>query len=154
MAVEELRELSRGIHPAVLTQGGLAPALKALRRRSPVPVTLDLGPERRLSDQVEAAVYYTVSEALTNAAKHASASRVWVAVQLAQGTLHLLIRDDGVGGTDPSRGSGLTGLKDRIEALGGQIRIDSAPGSGTLMEVDIPIAQPLVPPSDSDRLSR
>jgi GAF domain-containing protein len=142
-AVDELRELSRGIHPAVLTHGGLAPALKALRRRSPVRVTLDIRFERRLPDQVEAAAYYTVSEALTNAARHASATRVSVAVQMTDGTLQLSIRDDGVGGADPSRGSGLTGLKDRIEALGGQIHIDSAPGSGTHIEVEIPISQPL-----------
>src|SRR5258708_15562554 len=95
-AVQELRELSRGIHPAVLTQGGLAPALKALRRRSPVRVTLDLRFERRLPDQVEAAAYYTVSEALTNASKHASPTRVWVAGQLTDGTLHLSIRNDAV----------------------------------------------------------
>ena len=149
-AVQELRELSRGIHPAVLTQGGLAPALKALRRRSPVRVTLDIPFERRLPDQVEAAAYYTVSEALTNASKHASATRVWVAVQLTDGTLHLSIRDDGVGGADPSRGSGLTGLKDRIEALGGRIRIDSAPGSGTRIDVEIPTLQPLQSRSDSN----
>ena len=138
-AVQELRELSRGIHPAVLTQGGLAPALKALRRRSLVRVTLDIPFEHRLPDQVEAAAYYTVAEALTNASKHASPTRVWVAVQLTDGTLHLSIRDDGVGGTDPSRGTGLTGLKDRIEALGGRIRIDSAPGNGTRIDVDIPV---------------
>ena len=149
-AVQELRELSRGIHPAVLTQGGLAPALKALRRRSPVRVTLDIPFERRLPDQVEAAAYYTVSEALTNASKHASPTRVWVAVQLTDGTLHLSIRDDGVGGADPSRGSGLTGLKDRIEALGGRIRIDSAPGSGTRIDVEIPTLQPLQSRSDSN----
>jgi GAF domain-containing protein len=138
-AVQELRELSRGIHPAVLTQGGLGPALKALRRRSPVRVTLDIRFERRLPDQVEAAAYYTVSEALTNASRHASATRVWVDVQMTDGTLQLSIRDDGVGGADPSRGSGLTGLKDRIEALGGRIHIDSALGSGTHIEVEIPI---------------
>lgn len=149
-AVQELRELSHGIHPAVLTQGGLAPALKALRRRSPVGVTLDIPIERRLPDQVEAAAYYTVSEALTNASKHASPTRVWVAVQLTDGTLHLSIRDDGVGGTDPSRGTGLTGLKDRIEALGGRIRIDSAPGNGTRIDVDIPVLQPLLSRSDSN----
>jgi signal transduction histidine kinase len=147
-AVQELRELSRGIHPAVLTQGGLAPALKALRRRSPVRVTLDIRFERRLPDQVEAAAYYTVSEALTNASKHASATRVRVEVQITDGTLHLSIRDDGAGGADPSRGSGLTGLKDRIEALGGWIHIDSAPGSGTHIDVEIPVLQPLRSRSD------
>jgi GAF domain-containing protein len=147
-AVQELRELSRGIHPAVLTQGGLAPALKALRRRSPVRVTLDIRFEGRLPDQVEAAAYYTVSEALTNASRHAGATRVWVEVQITNGTLHLVIRDDGVGGADPSRGSGLTGLKDRIEALGGRIHIDSAPGRGTHIDVEIPIFGPLQSRSD------
>ena len=150
-AVDELRELSRGIHPAVLTQGGLAPALKALRRRSPVRVTLEMRLERRLLDQVEAAAYYTVSEALTNASKHASATRVWVAVQMTDLTLHLSIRDDGIGGTDPSRGSGLTGLKDRIESLGGRIRIDSPPGNGTRIYVDIPVMPTLQSRSDSDQ---
>jgi signal transduction histidine kinase len=148
-AVQELQELSRGIHPAVLTQGGLAPALKALRRRSPVGVTLDIGFERRLPGQVEAAAYYTVSEALTNASKHANPTRVWIAVHLTNGTLHLSIRDDGAGGTDPSRGTGLTGLKDRIEALDGRIRIDSPPGNGTRIDVVIPLPQPLRPRSDS-----
>jgi signal transduction histidine kinase len=138
-AVEELQELSRGIHPAVLTQGGLTPALKALRRRSPVRVTLEVGFEHRLPDQVEAALYYTVSEALTNVSKHANATGVWVDVQLTEETLHLSIRDDGVGGTDPSRGSGLTGLRDRIESLGGRIRVDSGPGNGTRIDVDIPV---------------
>jgi signal transduction histidine kinase len=151
-AVQELRELSRGIHPAVLTQGGLAPALKALRRRSPVRVRLDIRFERRLPDQVEAAAYYTVSEALTNASRHASATRVWVDVRLTDGALHLLIRDDGVGGADPSRGSGLTGLKDRIEALGGRIQIDSAPGGGTHIDVEIPIFQPPQSRGDSTEL--
>jgi signal transduction histidine kinase len=142
-AVQELRELSRGIHPAVLTQGGLNAALKALRRRSQLRVTLDIAFEQRLPDQVETAAYYTVSEALTNASKHALATRVWVAVQLTDAALYLSIRDNGVGGTDPSRGSGLTGLRDRIESLGGRIRIDSGPGNGTRIDVDIPVLQPL-----------
>jgi signal transduction histidine kinase len=142
-AIEELRELSRGIHPAVLTEGGLAPALKALRRRSAVRVTLAITCECRLPDQVEAAAYYTVSEALTNASRHAGGARVWVSVEVTDGTLHLSIRDDGVGGADPGRGSGLTGLKDRIEALAGRIQIDSAPGSGTRITVEIPIGQPV-----------
>jgi signal transduction histidine kinase len=88
-------------------------------------------------------VYYTVSEALTNVSKHANATGVWVDVQLTEETLHLSIRDDGVGGTDPSRGSGLTGLRDRIESLGGRIRVDSGPGNGTRIDVDIPVLQPL-----------
>ena len=146
-AVHELRELSRGIHPAVLTQGGLSPALKALKRRSTVRVTLDVRLEHRLPDRVEAAAYFTASEALTNASKHASATRVWISLEVADDTLHVLIRDDGVGGADASRGSGLTGLKDRIEAVGGMIQVESPPGSGTTIEVQSPIS-----PADVRRL--
>jgi signal transduction histidine kinase len=142
MAVDELRELSRGIHPSILTEGGLPPALKALGRRSPVRVKLDIGIEQRLPDHVEVAAYYTVSEALTNASKHANATRVWVALGVDQDMLRLSIRDDGVGGADPNRGSGLTGLRDRIDALGGRIKIESPTGSGTLIEVEIPIGRP------------
>ena len=142
-AVNELRDLSRGIHPAILTEGGLSPALKALGRRSDVRVKLDVGFEHRLPDAVEVAAYYTVSEALTNASKHASAARVWVSLRVDGDLLLLSIRDDGVGGADPSRGSGLTGLRDRIEALGGTIKIESPPGGGTLIEVEIPIAGPV-----------
>ena len=141
-AVDELRELSRGIHPSILTEGGLSPALKALGRRSPVRVKLDTGFERRLPDHVEAAAYYTVSEALTNASKHANATRVWVSLRVDPDMLHLSIRDDGAGGADATRGSGLTGLRDRIEALGGRIKIESPSGSGTLIEVEIPIGGP------------
>jgi signal transduction histidine kinase len=141
-AVNELRDLSRGIHPAILTEGGLSPALKALGRRSPVRVKLDVGFERRLPDQVEVAAYYTVSEALTNASKHANATRVWVSLSIEDDVLLLSIRDDGEGGADPRRGSGLTGLRDRIEALGGTIQIESQTGSGTVIEVEIPIAGP------------
>ena len=141
-AVNELRDLSRGIHPAILTEGGLSPALKALGRRSDVRVKLDIGFEHRLPDQVEVAAYYTVSEALTNASKHANATRVWVSLRVEDDMLLLSIRDDGVGGADATRGSGLTGLRDRIEALGGRIQIESPSGSGTLIEVEIPIAGP------------
>jgi signal transduction histidine kinase len=140
-AVDELRELSRGIHPSILSEGGLAPALKALGRRSPVRVKLDMAFEQRLPDQVEVAAYYTVSEALTNASKHANATRVWVSVRVDDDILVLSIRDDGAGGADASRGSGLTGLRDRIEALGGTFRIESPTGSGTVIEVEIPIVR-------------
>src|SRR3954462_6367538 len=109
-AVDRLRELSQGIHPAELTAGGLSPALKALGRRSAVRVELDVPFEDRLPDQVEVAAYYTVSEALTNASKHANATRVWVSLTIEDDVLLLSIRDDGVGGADPRRGSGLTGL--------------------------------------------
>jgi signal transduction histidine kinase len=146
-AVDGLRELSQGIHPAELTAGGLSPALKALGRRSAVRVELDVPFEDRLPDQVEVAAYYTVSEALTNASKHADATRVWVSLSIEDDVLSLSVRDDGVGGADPRRGSGLTGLRDRIEALGGKIRIESQTGSGTVIEVDIPVAGP----ADRDR---
>jgi PAS domain S-box-containing protein len=141
-AVDELRELSQGIHPSILTEGGLSPALKALGRRSPVRVKLDMGVERRLADHVEVAAYYTVSEALTNASKHANATRVWVSLRVDHDVLRLSIRDDGVGGADANRGSGLTGLRDRIEALGGRIQLESPTGRGTLIKVEIPIGGP------------
>lgn len=138
-AVDELRELSRGIHPSILTEGGLAPALKALGRRSALRVKLDAGIEHRLPDHVEVAAYYTVSEALTNASKHADATRVWVSLRAHGDFLVLLIRDDGIGGADPHRGSGLIGLVDRIQALGGTIQIESPPGGGTSIGVQLPI---------------
>jgi signal transduction histidine kinase len=149
-AVDELRELSRGIHPSILTEGGLSPALKALGRRSPVRVKLDMGFEHRLPDHVEVAAYYTVSEALTNASKHANATRVWVSLGVHDDTLHLSIRDDGVGGADPRRGSGLTGLTDRINALGGTIRLESPPRGGTRIEVQVPIVESSDPQRESD----
>jgi PAS domain S-box-containing protein len=151
-AVDGLRELSQGIHPAELTAGGLSPALKALGRRSAVRVELDIPFEDRLRDQVEVAAYYTVSEALTNASKHANATRVRVSLRIEGDVLLLSIRDDGVGGADPRRGSGLTGLRDRIEALGGKIRIESQAGSGTVIEVEIPIAGPADRDREPDRL--
>jgi PAS domain S-box-containing protein len=141
-AIDALRDLSRGIHPAILTEGGLSPALKALGRRTEVRVKLDVGFEHRLPNQVEVAAYYTISEALTNASKHARASRVWVSLRVEDDMLVLAIRDDGVGGADASRGSGLTGLRDRIEALGGTIRIKSPSGAGTRIDVGIPIGGP------------
>jgi signal transduction histidine kinase len=137
--LEELREISRGIHPAILTEGGLGPALKALAHRSPVPVHTDVRCDERLDDRIEVAAYYTVSEALTNSAKHADASRVEIALRIRGGALHLSISDDGTGGADPSRGSGLIGLRDRVEALGGTIEVASPPGSGTRILVQVPL---------------
>lgn len=113
-AVDELRELSHGIHPAILSEGGLGPALKALAHRSPVPVELDVDVPSRPPEQVEVAAYSVVSEALTNAAKHASASQVRVKAQVGDGHRHLSVRDDGVGGAALGRGSGLIGLRDRV----------------------------------------
>jgi signal transduction histidine kinase len=143
-AVDDLREISRGLHPAVLSRGGLGPALKTLARRSAVPVRLQIGTDRRLPDGVEAAAYYVVSEALTNAAKHARASAVQVDLEIDDTFLRLDIGDDGVGGADPARGSGLVGLKDRVEALGGTIAITSPVGGGTSLVVKLPVEGPVL----------
>jgi PAS domain S-box-containing protein len=137
--VDDLREISRGIHPAILSKGGLGAAVKSLARRSPVPVELDVQVGARLPEPVEVAAYYVVSEALTNAAKHARASAVSVAVGAADSVVTLAIRDDGVGGADPTRGSGLVGLRDRVEALGGTIEIASGSGDGTAVVARIPV---------------
>jgi signal transduction histidine kinase len=137
-ALEDLRELSRGIHPAILSEGGLSPALKALARRSAVPVELDIDVEERLPEPIEVAAYYVASEALANTAKHARASVAHVELRAHNRRLHLSVRDDGVGGAIAD-GSGLVGLTDRVEALGGTILIDSPPGDGTKLEVDLPI---------------
>ena len=138
-ALEELQEISRGIHPAILTQGGLVPALNALARRSAVPVELAARVEEPLPEPVERAAYYIVSEALTNAAKHAQASTVHVAVAARDGVLVLSIRDDGRGGADPRRGSGLIGLTDRVDALAGTIQVASPTGAGTTLRITLPI---------------
>jgi signal transduction histidine kinase len=138
-AVAELQELSRGIHPAILSQGGLGPALRTLARRSTVPVELDVKTDTRLPEPIEVAAYYVASEALANAAKHAQALGVEVSLALHNGSLLLSIRDDGVGGCDPARGSGLVGLSDRVEALGGSIRVESRPGAGTQITAELPL---------------
>jgi signal transduction histidine kinase len=138
-AVEELQELSRGIHPAILSQGGLGPALRTLARRSAVPVELDLATDTRVSPAIEVAAYYVVSEGLANAAKHAQASRIEVSLARRDNVLLLSIRDDGVGGADPLGGSGLVGMTDRLEALGGSIRVKSPPGEGTSISAELPL---------------
>ena len=135
----ELQEISRGIHPAILSKGGLGPAIKTLARRSAVPVELDLTVDRRMPESVEVAAYYVVAEALTNAAKHAEASEVKVSAVAADDELHLSISDDGIGGAVAGAGSGLIGLKDRVEALAGRLDISSPPGSGTTLTVVIPL---------------
>jgi signal transduction histidine kinase len=140
-ALEELQEISRGIHPAILARGGLAAALKILARRSAVPVELEVRAGTRLPEPVEVAAYYIVSEALTNTAKHAHASAVHVAVEARDGVLALSIRDDGRGGADPARGSGLIGLTDRVDALGGTIEVASPVGAGTTLLIRLPIEQ-------------
>ena len=140
-ALEELQEIARGIHPAILTRGGLAPALRVLCQRSAVPVELDVRIATRLPEPVEVAAYYVVSEALTNVAKHARASAVGVTVDARADVLELSIRDDGRGGADPTRGSGLLGLTDRVDVLGGTIEVDSPRGVGTTLLVTLPIEQ-------------
>jgi len=139
-ALDDLRELARGIHPSVLSEGGLVPALKALARRSIVPVQLDVQTIARLPEPVEVAAYYVVSEALANAAKHSNASVVQLGAQIADNILHLRVRDNGDGGADPALGSGLMGLKDRVEALGGTIAIHSPAGAGTRLDAHLPLA--------------
>jgi signal transduction histidine kinase len=139
-ALEELRELARGIHPAVLTDRGLGPALESLVTRTPVPVDVEAPLEERLPGPVEAAAYYVVSEALTNVAKYAQASRAAVRVSRANGLAVVEVEDDGVGGADPVRGSGLRGLADRVEALAGRLAVDSEPGRGTRIRAEIPCA--------------
>ncbi|MCW2626775.1 GAF domain-containing protein [Mycobacterium sp.] len=134
----DLQEISRGIHPAILSKGGLGPALKALARRSTVPVELVLGIDQRLPDSAEVAAYYVVAETLTNVAKHAKASVANVSVDTEGASLHLSIRDDGIGGADTTKGSGLVGLFDRVEALGGTMAIASHIGAGTSLQVSIP----------------
>jgi signal transduction histidine kinase len=140
-ALRELRDLSRGIHPAILTEGGLGQALRAMTRRSPIPVSLDQHIEERLPDQVEFSAYYIVAEALTNATKHSGASEVTVSaeVEQADGTLRLEVADDGVGGAEFSGGTGLLGLKDRVDALGGRIDLHSPRGGGTTVRVTLPL---------------
>jgi signal transduction histidine kinase len=144
-AIEELGEIARGLHPAILAESGLRPALKALARRSAVPVELDVRVEGRLPQPVEIAAYYAVAEALTNVAKHARASAAEVQVEIGQGVLHVRVRDDGCGGAGFGRGSGLVGLKDRVEALGGRIRLDNPPGTGTALDIVLPLGDPSGP---------
>jgi signal transduction histidine kinase len=136
---DELREISHGLHPAILSDGGLPPALQALRRRCAIPVHLHLHTEGRLPERLEVAVYYVVSEALTNAVKHAQASAVTVDLDANETVVRLAIRDDGVGGADASRGSGLIGLRDRVESLGGTTRLESPTGRGTALLVEVPL---------------
>jgi signal transduction histidine kinase len=136
---EDLQEIARGIHPAILSKGGLGPALNTLARRSGVPVKLDLRLNRELVESAEVAAYYVVAEALTNAAKHARATEVTVCVEVDGANLRLSIQDDGIGGAHAGKGSGLAGLTDRVEALGGQIEIASHTGNGTSLLVEIPL---------------
>jgi signal transduction histidine kinase len=138
-ALEELRETARGIHPAILADVGLYPALRMLARRCPVPVDLRVHAEQRLPEPVEVSAYYVVAEALTNATKHARASAVGVEAEVAGDLLRVTVRDDGVGGADFSRGTGLAGLRDRVEALGGRIVLHSPRGAGTSLCAELPL---------------
>jgi signal transduction histidine kinase len=138
----QLREIAHGLRPAVLAKGGLRAAVKALTRRFPVATELDIDADRCLPDPIALTVYYVVSEALANVLKHASASLVRIEVHTMNETLHLAIRDDGVGGADPCRGSGLIGLRDRVEAVGGTIQVTSPPADGTSLLAEIPLGSP------------
>ncbi|MGW4599433.1 HAMP domain-containing protein [Streptomyces sp. NPDC004457] len=138
-ALDDLRELARGIHPAILSEGGLPPALRALARRSLVPVELDVHVPRRLPEPVEVAAYYVVSEALANTAKHARASCVRVRAHAGDDVLRLSVHDDGVGGAVPGQGSGLVGLTDRVGALGGTLTLHSPSGHGTTLTARLPL---------------
>jgi signal transduction histidine kinase len=138
--LDELRETARGLHPAALTAGGLRPALKTLARRSAVPVRLDVRVDGRLPEPVELATYYVVAEALTNTAKHAHATVVDVQAETGEGLLHVRVRDDGRGGADIAGGSGLVGLTDRVEALGGRVFLHSPPGAGTTVEISLSLS--------------
>jgi signal transduction histidine kinase len=137
--LDDLREIARGLHPSVLADGGLRPALRTLARRSAVPVRLDVGVDGRLPDQIELAAYYVIAEALTNAAKHADASEAQVQVESGEGLLRVCVRDDGRGGADLARGSGLVGLTDRVEALGGRFTLQSPLGAGTAVQIVLPL---------------
>jgi signal transduction histidine kinase len=137
-ALEELRELARGIHPAVLTDRGLEAALEALAARAPLPVQIDAS-DRDLPPSVEAAAYYVVSEALANVTKYAQASAVQVTVGRTNGYALVEVEDNGVGGADPGRGSGLRGLADRVASLNGRLAVDSPPGAGTRVRAEIPL---------------
>ena len=138
-AVRELRELARGIHPAVLTERGLAPAITALAARAPVPVDVCGVPERPLPAEVEAAAYFVTAEALTNVAKYSRASEASVQLELDDGRLRVAVHDDGVGGADPALGTGLSGLRDRVDALDGRLDIESEQGCGTTLTVELPL---------------
>jgi signal transduction histidine kinase len=137
-ALTELRELARGIHPAVLTETGLAGAIQALVERSPVATTVTAVPDGRFPAAIEATAYFVVSEALTNVAKHAMADSAAVAICRRPGRLVVEVSDDGAGGVRPEGGSGLRGLADRVASVGGVLRVDSPPGDGTRLEADLP----------------
>jgi signal transduction histidine kinase len=140
-AMTELRDLARGIHPVVLSERGLAAALEGLVARSPVPVELRV-PHERLASAAEAAIYFTVAEALTNVAKHARATLAWVEIDIQDGSVTARIADDGIGGADVTAGSGLRGLTDRLDALDGTLAVESPPHGGTVIRASVPLLHP------------
>jgi signal transduction histidine kinase len=155
--LDEVREISRGLHPSLLSNAGLGPAVRALARRSQMPVELDLRLDGRLAQPAEIAAYYVVSEALANAAKHSRATVVRIRVAALEDTLRVDISDDGIGGANLDSGSGLIGLVDRVEASGGRFSIESAPGAGTTIAIELPLAESSRSgdaPIRSDRLRR
>jgi len=146
---DEVREIAQGIHPSILTQGGLGPALRTLALRCSMPVEVVVGREERLPEPIEVTVYYVAAEALTNTAKHADASRARVTIKHQDGLMRLRVSDNGAGGADPSTGSGLTGIRDRVEALGGSLEVRSPRGHGTVLDVALPLAAASQPKSSS-----
>jgi PAS domain S-box-containing protein len=141
LALEELRELARGLHPAVLTDHGLRAAVEMVAGRAPIPVTIAAIPSERLSEPVEAAAYYLIAEALTNVAKYAQASEARVRVSASDASVVVEVSDDGIGGASPATGSGLRGLADRVEALGGALEVTSPSGDGTTLRAEIPLGE-------------
>jgi PAS domain S-box-containing protein len=142
--LEDVRELSQGLHPSLLSQAGLGPSLRALARKSPIPVKLNVSVDERPSESTETAVYYVISEALANVVKHAHASEISVALRASRSGIQATIEDDGVGGAEASAGSGIVGLIDRVEALGGRFTLDSPPGRGTTISIEMPLtAEPI-----------
>jgi signal transduction histidine kinase len=139
-AIEELRELARGLHPPILSERGLEPALRAMADRAPVPVRIEARLASRLPEHVETAAYYLIAEALTNAAKHARATAVTVSVKRSGGWARIEISDDGIGGAAARPGGGLRGLAERLDALGATLDVHSPPGAGTTITGDIPLA--------------
>jgi signal transduction histidine kinase len=139
LAIDELRELARGIHPAILTEEGIAGAVASLADRSPVPVRIECAPDGRFPDAVEATVYFVVAECLANVAKYASAHRAAVAITAADGILAVKVTDDGIGGADITKGTGIRGLVDRVEAVGGRVTVESPTGGGTVVRAEVPL---------------
>ena len=146
--LDQLREIAHGIHPAILSESGLKPALNTLAHRSPIPVELNVRADAGLPEEVELAAYYIVAEALTNTAKYSHASMVHVHVETRGRTLRIAVRDDGVGGADPARGTGLLGLKERAEAIGGTVSLHSS-SAGTSLDAELPLGDEITTPARS-----